>query len=93
VRLPSLPPGAVLLALAASSPALESAFVDGSMPPAVAVERFLVTTLVAGVGWSVVRGIVRGYTETNERAAREADAEDVVPKALDAASSRPQLME
>jgi hypothetical protein len=73
-----LSPGAALVSLAASSPALKAAFYDHTMQVQTALTRFFVITVVVGIGWAVLRSIVAEYgKENDEKHIRESIAKMV----------------
>jgi hypothetical protein len=63
-----VPPGAVLLAFVATSPALKEAFIDGTLEMTSALTRFVVAVFVLGVLWRIIHSIVQEYANTNDTA-------------------------
>jgi hypothetical protein len=87
IGVPRIAPGAVLLAVAVDSVALDHALVAHTLSLQAAVLRFLVIVVAMNVGWSVVRAIVDGYAEHNDELARRS-AHEIV----DADGGHPTLM-
>jgi hypothetical protein len=67
---PRVAPGAVLLAVAVDSMALDHAFITHTLSVQAAVLRFLVIVVVINVIWSVVGTIVDSYAQHNDENAR-----------------------
>jgi hypothetical protein len=63
-----VPPGAVLLAFVATSPALKEAFIDGTLQMTSALTRFVVAVVVLGVLWRIIHSVVQDYANTNDTA-------------------------
>lgn len=64
-------PFALLLGLLMSGPALWQAFSDPTTALAPAVIRFVVASVVAGIGITVISGLVSAYAESNRAAASQ----------------------
>jgi hypothetical protein len=60
----AITPGAVLVGLVLSSPALYTALTDPEASVDRALLRFLLAVLGAGIGLSMLRSLVAGYTRS-----------------------------
>jgi hypothetical protein len=63
-----VPPGAVLLAFVATSPALKEAFIDGTLQMTSALSRFVVAVVVLGILWRIIHSVGQEYANTNDTA-------------------------
>jgi hypothetical protein len=75
-------PGVLLIAALISSPALWSAFADGTMPIDVALTRYLITVLVA---WALL-SVAKSYVTNAHQQARRQRLESTAAGHDDAAS-------